>query len=111
MEADTKAVWCTLPVSSLWLTLGPCWTFGPCFATRAVRAVEWTSEHLIAAIEGDIEYARMKFREPDIARLATEHPFWLEVSGDERAARTPSASTNAADASGSAASAAPSDKA
>lgn len=41
------------------------------------------SDDLIKAIGDDIRYAQDQFLEPDIASLATEHPYWADVTTQE----------------------------
>lgn len=40
-------------------------------------------DDLIAAIQGDIDYAKQKFKELEVAALSTDHPFWAEVSSKQ----------------------------
>lgn len=44
------------------------------------------ADDLILAIGDDIKFAKEKFREPEVAALATDHPFWTEVAEQERMA-------------------------
>ncbi|CAN0149589.1 unnamed protein product [Scytosiphon promiscuus] len=37
-------------------------------------------DELIVAIADDIKFAKEKFKDPNVSKLATEDPFWAEVS-------------------------------
>lgn len=44
------------------------------------------TDDLIVAIKGDIEYAKEKFKEPEVENLSKDHPYWAEVSAAAAAA-------------------------